>query len=233
MRVLLGIGIAIVVAVVAALVAIASGGYDVAADKPHGEAVGRLLETLRRQSVRVHAKTVEAPPPADPAMVEAGAKRYDQACEGCHGAAGIEGSASFKGLYPPPTDLSKTVHEWNPQELFWITKHGLKFTGMPAYAQTLVDGELWEVVAFLGQLPGMPPERYQELVQPPAPTPAPEGEAQPPAAAPPEAVIPPSEGSESPGITLPVPQQPMPQQPMPQQPMPQQPMPQQPEPNRP
>jgi mono/diheme cytochrome c family protein len=47
--------------------------------------------------------------------------------------------------------------------LFWIVKHGLKMTGMPAWAEHS-DEELWATVAFIKKLPGMTPEEYGKLV---------------------------------------------------------------------
>jgi hypothetical protein len=51
----------------------------------------------------------------------------------------------------------------SPENLFWITKHGIKMTGMPAWGETHGDEELWDVVAFINQLGQMTPQQYQEL----------------------------------------------------------------------
>ena len=48
-------------------------------------------------------------------------------------------------------------------ELFWITKHGIKMSGMPGWADHS-DEELWATVAFLRKLPAMTPEDYATLV---------------------------------------------------------------------
>jgi len=63
-------------------------------------------------------------------------------------------------MRPQPPDLSEAAAEWTPQEIFWIVKHGVKMTGMPAFGPSHGDDTLWNVAAFVKQLPAMTPERY-------------------------------------------------------------------------
>ena len=67
------------------------------------------------------------------------------------------------GLYPQPPDLALTAQAYTDGELFWILKHGIKMTGMPAWTDHS-DKELWTTVAFVRKLPGMTPEDYTKLV---------------------------------------------------------------------
>ncbi|NNF58978.1 MAG: cytochrome c, partial [Rhodothermaceae bacterium] len=53
-----------------------------------------------------------------------------------------------------------------PSEVFWILQHGIKMAGMPAYGPTHADDELWQLVAFVKQLPEMTPARYAALAAP-------------------------------------------------------------------
>ena len=68
-----------------------------------------------------------------------------------------------RGLSPPPPDLAKAAPLYSPAELFWIVKHGIKMTGMPAWSDHS-DEELWATVAFLEKLPGMSEQDYARLV---------------------------------------------------------------------
>jgi mono/diheme cytochrome c family protein len=68
-----------------------------------------------------------------------------------------------KGLYPKPPDLAVTSKRYTGAELFWIVKHGIKMTGMPAWADHS-DDELWATVAFIEKLPGMTEQDYAKLV---------------------------------------------------------------------
>jgi hypothetical protein len=51
----------------------------------------------------------------------------------------------------------------SPAEQFWIIKHGLKMTGMPAWGRTHDDESLWAIVAFLRQLPNLNVDQYRAL----------------------------------------------------------------------
>jgi cytochrome c553 len=66
-------------------------------------------------------------------------------------------------MLPPPPPLEKAAHEWTPNELFWIIRHGIKYTGMPAWPAENRWDEVWPVVAFLQRLPQMTPEDYRTL----------------------------------------------------------------------
>ena len=52
---------------------------------------------------------------------------------------------------------------WKERELFWIVKHGFKYTGMPGWVAIERDDEIWAVVAFLKRLPTLNAESYREL----------------------------------------------------------------------
>jgi mono/diheme cytochrome c family protein len=52
------------------------------------------------------------------------------------------------------------------QRAFWIVKHGIKMTGMPAWGKTLDDAAIWDIVAFVRKMPAMSPETYQDLSRP-------------------------------------------------------------------
>lgn len=66
-------------------------------------------------------------------------------------------------MKPRPPHLSEAAAHWRPQELFWLVKHGVKMSGMPAFGPTHADQEIWNIVAFVRELPGMTPERYAAL----------------------------------------------------------------------
>jgi len=152
---------AIIVGGIAAL--IYSGAYNVAASEPHWSPTIRLLEVARRQSVRAHAATIQ--PPADlgeSERVVAGTAHYAEHCATCHAGPGVEADDMAEGMYPKPPALTDVSKRFSPGELFWILKNGIKMTGMPAWGDHS-DDELWSMVAFLDQLPGMTPEAYRDL----------------------------------------------------------------------
>lgn len=145
------------------VVLIASGAYNIAASAPHTRFTQWLLNTVQERSVIVRADDVPTPPPTDSEMVRHGLEEYRAMCATCHGAPGVERSELGKGMNPKPPDLAEEAAEWSDRELFWITKHGIKLAGMPAFGVTHSDRELWGIVAFLRRLESMSPEEYRRL----------------------------------------------------------------------
>lgn len=165
MRVLVSvIGVA-VAAAIAGLAVVYAGIYNVAASYPHSAFTNWLLHTAMKQSVRRHARAV-APPPAElPALADKGARIFGEMCVSCHGAPGVEPAAVGTGLTPPAADLTQAAPEWSAQEIFWIVKHGVRFTGMPAWGASHGDDELWALTAFVKTLPSLSPEAYQAMTK--------------------------------------------------------------------
>jgi ketosteroid isomerase-like protein/mono/diheme cytochrome c family protein len=158
-----------VAAVLVALVAvgamiIGAGLYNVAADEPHTSLVFRVLETARARSIAVRAGDIETPQLDDPAMVRRGAGNYDAMCVGCHLAPGKADSELSAGLYPAPPDLTEHA-DINPAEMFWVIKHGIKATGMPAWGKSMEDRHIWDLVALVRKLPSLSAEQYAEEVE--------------------------------------------------------------------
>jgi mono/diheme cytochrome c family protein len=88
-------------------------------------------------------------------------------CADCHLAPGAQQSEMHLGLYPQPPNLSEKI-DLSPAAMFWIIKHGIKMSAMPAWGKTHDDHSIWGIVAFLQKLPELGPDRYQALVEPPA-----------------------------------------------------------------
>jgi mono/diheme cytochrome c family protein len=156
--------IAVLVVLLAAGALIYAGFYDVAATTPHWYAARAILETARLRSIKAHAAGIAVPPGHDdPAKVLIGVEHYAAHCAVCHGAPGVPRGDIGRGLYPSPPDLARAAPLYSPSELFWIVKHGIKMTGMPAWSDHS-DDELWPTVAFVEKLPGMTEEKYGKLL---------------------------------------------------------------------
>ena len=164
-KVLFAFGVLAGVLVVGAAVVIYSGTYNIAATAPHTRPVYWILSTMQENSIRSHAKDVEAPDLSDPSMAEVGFSHYHEMCVTCHGAPGIQPSAIGMGLYPAPPDLAESAEEFTEAELYWTVKNGIKMTGMPAYGPTHPDIILWNIVAFIEDLPDLSPEAYEQMVE--------------------------------------------------------------------
>ena len=141
------------------------GLYNVAADVPHWTLVRNFLGTTMDRSVAARDGDIVVPPLTDPKMIGAGAASYDKLCTACHLAPGMDEDKLRAGLYPKPPNFARRRRPGNPKEQFWIIKHGIKMTGMPAWGVSYPDADLWKIVAFFQTLPNMKPEAYKSLVQ--------------------------------------------------------------------
>jgi mono/diheme cytochrome c family protein len=155
---------ALLIAVVAAVL-VHMGSFDVAADKPHSQPVFWLMDTVRERSVAIRAADIVVPGDlAEAKRIASGAAQYDEMCSLCHLAPGMKRTEISRGLYPRAPELRRKS-DLTPAEQFWVVKHGLKMTGMPAWGVTHDDELLWDVVAFLRKLPDLTADQYQTLVK--------------------------------------------------------------------
>jgi len=138
-----------------------AGVYNIGADEPHSKLVYNTLDQFRERAIRHHARDIVAPTDLDnPKRVAAGAGLYAEMCTGCHLGPGVEKSEMSQGLYPSAPELARgTSH--SPAEMFWIIKHGVKLSAMPAWGKTHSDDLIWDMVAFTRVLPKMNPEQYE------------------------------------------------------------------------
>ena len=62
-----------------------------------------------------------------------------------------------RGLAPNAPQLAKDGVEDDPEgETYWKIAHGIRFTGMPAFRETLSDGEIWQIVLFTKHMNSLP-----------------------------------------------------------------------------
>jgi len=184
MRVLAIIGALAIVVAIGAAVYFFGGFYSVAGTVEDPAIVHWALVKVRTVSIERHA--TDQPPAkfGEPAMVQAGAREYaEHGCTTCHGGPGVKWAKFSEGLHPDPPDLKEVVGSATPSQLFWVIKNGINMTGMPSFGAVGVsDEDIWEIVAFLKQLPKVSEADYKAWT---APAPAAAPAAAPPAAAPP------------------------------------------------
>lgn len=165
-KVIVTIIVIIVVLAGAALGVIYGGLYDVAASTPDSSLMRWTLTTTRENAVKREAKAIEVPEHVrdpDQELLRTGFVHYNEMCVGCHAAPGVESGEVRAGLNPTPPRLVKRADQRTLAELFWVSKHGIKMTGMPAWGKTHSDEELWAVVAFVKRLPKLSAEEYAAM----------------------------------------------------------------------
>jgi mono/diheme cytochrome c family protein len=154
----------LLVLVALAIAAVAfTGAYDFGADAPHWRLVERVIAVARNRAVAARSQSV-AVPAFRPDMLADGASDYDAMCTSCHLAPGMEENEMRPGLYPAPPRFERFAAVSAAQQ-FWIIKHGIKMSGMPAWGRTHSDAEIWNMVAFLQKLPGMTPAAYKAMTR--------------------------------------------------------------------
>jgi mono/diheme cytochrome c family protein len=168
-----------------AYIVVDGGWYNVAANRQHLQPVHTMLERAMHASVRRRARSIAAPPLDEPALIRQGAALYRSHCVVCHGGPGVAQEKFGQSMQPVPGPLVDAARRWSPSEMYWIIRHGIKMSGMPAWEYHMAEQDLWATVAFLGELPKMTPRAYQDwMAEADAASPA---EARGSAAAPPAA----------------------------------------------
>ncbi|MGB5133301.1 MAG: cytochrome c [Steroidobacteraceae bacterium] len=141
-----------------------SGVYNVAADDPHWPLTNWMMVTVRERSFAVRATGIDVPDLTGVALIRAGAGNYDAMCAECHLEPGEAATELSAGLFPTPPNLGRDGID-DPAEAFWVIKHGIKMSGMPAWGKSMDDQSIWGIVAFLQRLPEMSKDQYHGLVE--------------------------------------------------------------------
>jgi mono/diheme cytochrome c family protein len=143
-----------------------TGVYDISANGSHTQPVHSLLELTMHRSVKRHAADIRTPPLADEALVARGALCFRDHCVQCHGGPGVAQAGIGRSMQPLPGPLVDAPQRWQPRELYWITRNGIKMSGMPAWQHRLADEELWAVVAFMQRLPSLTAADFERQAGP-------------------------------------------------------------------
>ena len=141
-----------------------SGVMNIAASSGHWPITDWFLHWTMRNSVRTHAAFSAPDDPADGRGLVSAAGHFANACAVCHGAPGVKPAPVMQAATPPAPNLAINAREWTDRQLFWILQHGVKYTGMPAWAVQDRQDEVRRMVAFVRRLPGMTPAQYRALV---------------------------------------------------------------------
>lgn len=143
---------------VVALVALFQGWVPVSAtsDPPRWESF--LARKAFAASVARQAPRLQNPIAPTSANLMFGMKFYRNGCAGCHGDAGKPSRWGTEDFYPriPQFDSQGSLKpDW---QMFWIVKHGVRYTGMGAWDTFTSDDNIWKTVTFLSHLRDLPPD---------------------------------------------------------------------------
>jgi mono/diheme cytochrome c family protein len=154
---------------IAAIIVAAAGAYGLVTLGlvPAGAAGAKALPLERWAAGTALRATLERDAPKGPNPVKlddadliAGIQLYQQHCAVCHG--GPKGDAAptpiAKGEYPPPPQLASEGVENDPEGwTAWKIENGIRWTGMPAWKDTLNSRQRWTLALFLKHMNKLPP----------------------------------------------------------------------------
>jgi mono/diheme cytochrome c family protein len=148
------------------LIIVFGGGYLIAnrgwvpigADNPPGSMERRLTHMAVDTYVDAHAPKQENPVAPTAANLSEGARIYEARCAVCHGGGALRISPLRSKFSPPVPQIINRVPHDPDGNLWWLTKHGVRLTGMPAWDGILSDDEMWKTISFLKHSNKLPPE---------------------------------------------------------------------------
>ncbi len=164
MKLLGGVLLGFLLVAVGAALFVGTGSFNVAASSPPGKLEKTLARLALNRSVARRAPARQSPLTPSAELLREGLSHYRENCVGCHGAPGVDAAEYGEGLNPPAPDLTLPRVQRRPDgELYWIVANGIRMTGMPAFAPSHKEQEIWEIVAFLRHLPELSSEEQKEL----------------------------------------------------------------------
>jgi len=149
-KILLGAFLVILATSVAALVILRLGLVPVSADGSHSRLESRIMPAVLHAAIARQAPSITLPAMGEEAR-QSGLHTYKSTCATCHGSLNGKPSEYGQAFYPAAPTFSGRLPAYKDTELFWVIKHGIRNTGMPAWGGVLSDEEIWQVVAVLKQ----------------------------------------------------------------------------------
>lgn len=163
MKILLSVVLTLVAVFLIFIIFIYCGLFNVSAMNEDSGLMKWVFNTTKKKSIEQRIKNISVPYLNDSLMINEGFEHYDEMCASCHGAPGMEQTELSKGLNPRAPYLPKIAKYIDPAKLFWVTKNGIRMTGMPAWGKTHSDDKIWAIVAFVKKLPGMAKYDYDKM----------------------------------------------------------------------
>ena len=163
--------------VLVTIVAIAGGLYfylsrgfaNLSAEQQPSALEEKLATGAMDASTERHAPKVKNPISPIDANLISGVKLYKSNCAVCHGSPLNPSADVGQALYPRAPQFLKDVPDMPENQNFYIIKHGVRWTGMPAWGKIMTDSEIWEVALFLSRMEKLPSAVEAEWKKPMTP----------------------------------------------------------------
>ena len=155
-RVLLGTVLTLALLSVSALAVVKLGLMPVSADGNHSRLEARVMPSVLHAAIAKQAPLQTNPVSLSEDNLKSGATTYKAMCARCHSTPQGNPSVYGQSFYPPAPQLSGGMSTYTESQLFWIIKHGIRNTGMPAWGSMLSDEEIWQIVNLLKNSQDLP-----------------------------------------------------------------------------
>jgi thiosulfate dehydrogenase len=162
-KILSGVLIGIVLVPLGLLFVLRAGFWPTAATSQPPSWESRLASRALQASVERVAPAEPNPISANEENLLAGMKTFKNGCAGCHGDADGPSRWGTTAFYPRVPQFAQEPPRLTEPQMFWIVKHGVRYTGMAAWDGLLNDDETWKVVTFLSHLEHLPPRVAEEF----------------------------------------------------------------------
>ncbi len=156
-KVLLGAVLTLALLSLSALAVTRLGLMPVSADGTHSRLEAQIMPVVLNAAIVRHASGETNPMPLNEDNLKAGVDTYKTMCARCHSTPDGNASVYGQSFYPPAPQLPKKMAQYTDSQLFWLIKHGIRNTGMPAWGGMLSDEEIWQLVSLLKNSQDLPP----------------------------------------------------------------------------
>ncbi len=140
-----------------------SGRVSFSADDEPSATEEHLAMSAVDASTERNAPEIKNPLAADEGNLVAGAKLYLDHCAGCHGVPTNPESQFGRSFNPAVPAFFKDAPDMPENQNFYIIQHGIRWSGMPAWKNTLNETQTWQLVTFLSNVQKLPPAARNEL----------------------------------------------------------------------
>lgn len=155
---ILGIIVALAAMILGGYVFVKLGALPAGQDSKPGKLETWAAKTSLAATIGHESKGLTSPMQPTEANLTAGASLYFTHCQVCHGGADATPSSIAKGLTPDPPQLAKDGVEDDPEGVtYWKIAHGIRFTGMPGFRESLSDPQIWQIALFVKHMDSLPP----------------------------------------------------------------------------
>jgi mono/diheme cytochrome c family protein len=124
-------------------------------EPPHWER--HLANESVDASMERHAPHVASPLTLTDQNLEDGMKIYTMNCATCHGSLDRKPASLANSFYPPAPNLVSDPPDDPEWHTFYTIRTGVRYTGMPAWDETLSEQDIWKLTMLLSHLDKLPP----------------------------------------------------------------------------